>query len=126
MGAHRVNVNAICPGFVETDMIEELHEHAGIPGVQHKKVMEMVLGRVPLKRLPQPREVADLKIQGAMVRSLQRWVKREHSGEECPVSVVVGSPTWARTRDLRINNPPTHQAAAAPRCSESARATQRA
>ena len=65
MGAHRVNVNAICPGFVETDMIEVLHEHAGIPGVQHKKVMEMVLGRVPLKRLPQPREVADLKMQGS-------------------------------------------------------------
>jgi 3-hydroxybutyrate dehydrogenase len=62
MGAHQVNVNAICPGFVETDMIDALNEHAAILGVSHEKVLEVVLGRVPLKRLLQPREVADLAV----------------------------------------------------------------
>ena len=62
MGPHKINVNAICPGFVETDMIDALRDHAAILGVPHEKVLEMLLGRVPLKRFLQPGEVADLAV----------------------------------------------------------------
>ena len=62
MGAYAVNVNAICPGFVETDMIEGFREHSNILGVPFEKVMEAGLARVPLKRFLQPKEVADLAV----------------------------------------------------------------
>jgi meso-butanediol dehydrogenase / (S,S)-butanediol dehydrogenase / diacetyl reductase len=62
MGAHGVNVNAICPGFVQTDMLESFRAHADILGVPFEKVMEAGLARVPLKRFLQPREIADLAV----------------------------------------------------------------
>ena len=62
MGAHQVNVNAICPGFVETDMLGEFRAHAEILGVSFEKVLEAGLARVPLKRFLKPREVADLAV----------------------------------------------------------------
>jgi meso-butanediol dehydrogenase/(S,S)-butanediol dehydrogenase/diacetyl reductase len=62
MGAHGIHVNAICPGFVKTDMLEEFRAHGEILGVPFEKVIEAGLARVPLKRFLQPREVADLAV----------------------------------------------------------------
>ena len=62
MGAHGINVNAICPGFVQTDMLEAFRAHGDILGVPFEKVMEAGLARVPLKRFLQPREIADLAV----------------------------------------------------------------
>ncbi len=62
MGAHGINVNAICPGFVQTDMIEDFRAHAAILGVPFEKVMEGGLARVPLKRFLLPKEIADLAV----------------------------------------------------------------
>jgi meso-butanediol dehydrogenase / (S,S)-butanediol dehydrogenase / diacetyl reductase len=62
MGAHGINVNAICPGFVQTDMLGEFRAHAHILGVPFEKVMETALARVPLKRFLQPREIAELAV----------------------------------------------------------------
>ena len=62
MGAHGINVNAICPGFVQTDMLDEFRAHADILGVPFDKVLEAGLARVPLKRFLQPREIADLAV----------------------------------------------------------------
>jgi meso-butanediol dehydrogenase/(S,S)-butanediol dehydrogenase/diacetyl reductase len=62
MGAHGINVNAICPGFVQTDMLESFRAHGDILGVPFEKVMEAGLARVPLKRFLQPREIADLAV----------------------------------------------------------------
>lgn len=62
MGGYGINVNAICPGFVETDMLEALDEHASILGVPSEKVVEGVLARVPLKRFMQPQEIAHLAV----------------------------------------------------------------
>ena len=62
MGAFGVNVNAICPGFVQTDMLDAFRAHADILGVPFEKVLEAGLARVPLKRFLQPREIADLAI----------------------------------------------------------------
>ncbi len=62
MGAHGITVNAICPGFVQTDMLESFRAHGDLLGVPFEKVMEAGLARVPLKRFLQPREIADLAV----------------------------------------------------------------
>ena len=62
MGAHGINVNAICPGFVKTDMLEEFRAHGDILDLPFEKVMEAGLARVPLKRFLQPREIAELAV----------------------------------------------------------------
>jgi len=62
MGAHGINVNAICPGFVQTDMLQEFRAHGEILGVPFEKVLEAGLARVPLKRFLQPQEIASLAV----------------------------------------------------------------
>jgi NAD(P)-dependent dehydrogenase (short-subunit alcohol dehydrogenase family) len=62
MGAHGVNVNAICPGFVETDMLGEFSAHAGILGIPFEQVLAAGKARVPLRRFLKPREIADLAV----------------------------------------------------------------
>jgi len=62
MGPLGINVNAICPGFVQTDMLESFRAHGDILGVPFEKVMEAGLARVPLKRFLQPREIGDLAV----------------------------------------------------------------
>ena len=69
MGEHGINVNAICPGFVQTDMLESFRAHADILGLPFEKVMEAGLARVPLKRFLQPREIADLAVYLASAES---------------------------------------------------------
>ncbi len=50
MAAKNVRCNAVCPGFIETDMTNQLDD----------KVKEMYLSRIPLKRLGSTQEVANL------------------------------------------------------------------
>jgi meso-butanediol dehydrogenase/(S,S)-butanediol dehydrogenase/diacetyl reductase len=62
MGRFNVNVNAICPGFVQTDMLGEFEAHARILGVPFETVLDNGRNRVPLKRFLQPDEVAALAV----------------------------------------------------------------
>ncbi|WP_163833907.1 3-oxoacyl-ACP reductase FabG [Spartinivicinus ruber] len=48
LGARNITVNAVAPGFIDTDMTRELPE-------AHK---ETLLGQIPLARLGQPEEIA--------------------------------------------------------------------
>ncbi len=50
LGSRGIRCNAIAPGFIETDMTDELDE----------KVKEAYLQNIPLRRLGHPEEVADL------------------------------------------------------------------
>ena len=50
LGKHGIRVNAVAPGFIQTDMI------AGMP----EKIIKMMEDKVPLKRWGQPEDVADL------------------------------------------------------------------
>jgi len=62
MGPQGINVNAICPGFVETDMLEEFRAHADILGVPWEQVKAAGLARVPLRRFLKPEEIAHLAV----------------------------------------------------------------
>jgi 3-hydroxybutyrate dehydrogenase len=63
MAPHGINVNAICPGMVETDMVSQFAgEHAKIMGVDEDVVKTFMLQRIPMGRLLQPEEIADLAI----------------------------------------------------------------
>jgi NAD(P)-dependent dehydrogenase (short-subunit alcohol dehydrogenase family) len=62
MAAHGIQVNAICPGFVQTDMLDEFRAHADILGVPFEKVIEGALARVPIRRALQPEEIAQLAV----------------------------------------------------------------
>ena len=48
LARYNITVNAMCPGFIETDMVTELTDD----------VKEALLGRIPLGRFGQPQEVA--------------------------------------------------------------------
>jgi hypothetical protein len=57
-------------------------------------------------------------VAGAKVQSPQNWHQhgtsisqktKKSAGENLLTSVFYGSPTWARTRDLRINSPALYQ-----------------
>ena len=50
LGKHGIRVNAVAPGFIQTDMI------AGMP----EKIIKMMGEKVPLKRWGQPEDVANL------------------------------------------------------------------
>jgi NAD(P)-dependent dehydrogenase (short-subunit alcohol dehydrogenase family) len=61
--AHQVTVNAICPGFVETDMVHELKARAAQnSGASEDEYFKSMMGRVPLGRLMQPGEIAELAV----------------------------------------------------------------
>lgn len=61
MAPYGINVNAICPGVVETDMVTEFAgEHAKILGVTEEVVKAFMLQRIPMGRLLKPEEIADL------------------------------------------------------------------
>jgi len=50
LGRHNITVNAVAPGFIQTDMISNLPE----------KVLENMLAKTPLRRLGKPEDVANV------------------------------------------------------------------
>jgi NAD(P)-dependent dehydrogenase (short-subunit alcohol dehydrogenase family) len=58
-----ITVNAICPGWVETDMARAgMTRQAARLGIDERKFYEAAMARVPLGRMIEPREVADLAV----------------------------------------------------------------
>lgn len=59
LGPHRITVNCVCPGFVETPMqSRELQWEAQLRGTTPEAVRDMMLADTPLGRLEQPDDVA--------------------------------------------------------------------
>lgn len=59
----QVTVNAICPGFVETDMLDELRAQAShSAGTSIEDFEKTALSRVPLGRMMQPEEIAQMAV----------------------------------------------------------------
>ncbi len=60
---YAVTVNAICPGFIQTDMVEELKTQvAKTSGVSPEDMVKAALTRVPLGRVLNPSEIAGLAV----------------------------------------------------------------
>jgi len=60
--AKGVNVNAICPGLVDTDMLSTLQTSAAALGVELEEMQKMVLSRVPMGRFLAPEEIAHIAV----------------------------------------------------------------
>jgi ketoreductase len=57
----RITVNAICPGWVDTDMASEgMRLGAAAMGISFEDFRARALGRVPIRRIIRPDEVAEL------------------------------------------------------------------
>ena len=57
----QITVNAICPGWVETDMAKEgMNLGAKAMNISYEEFRKRALGAVPIKRIIQPDEVASL------------------------------------------------------------------
>ena len=60
---HNVTVNAICPGFIQTDMVEELKAQvAHSSGMTGEELVKAALSRVPLGRILNPTDIAGLAV----------------------------------------------------------------
>ena len=59
---HGITVNAICPGFVETDMIQAFKTHAEIHGISFEELRAALIARIPIGRVLQPAEIAHLAV----------------------------------------------------------------
>jgi len=61
LAPYKINVNCVCPGFVETKMQErELVWEAKLSGTTPEKIREGYLRQVPLGRLAKPEDVATI------------------------------------------------------------------
>jgi NAD(P)-dependent dehydrogenase (short-subunit alcohol dehydrogenase family) len=61
LAARQITVNALCPGWVDTEMAEEgMRQGADDTGRTFEEFRDRVLGAVPIKRIIQPEEVAEL------------------------------------------------------------------
>jgi NAD(P)-dependent dehydrogenase (short-subunit alcohol dehydrogenase family) len=59
LAKHRINVNAVCPGDVDTDMLAyEFRTHAQIRGISPEEVRKEWATLAPLGRLALPQDVA--------------------------------------------------------------------
>jgi len=61
LAPYGINVNAVCPGLIETDMFKKVCEGvAALKGISVEELMETFVSRIPLDRIGKPEEVADL------------------------------------------------------------------
>ena len=59
--SQQITVNALCPGWVETEMaVAGMHMGAEATGKTYDEFRASALGRVPIGRIIQPEEVAEL------------------------------------------------------------------
>lgn len=59
---NNINVNAICPGIVETDIIRNAASRMEEAGLSNDEFRQMIETQIPMGRMLQPQEVADIAI----------------------------------------------------------------
>jgi NAD(P)-dependent dehydrogenase (short-subunit alcohol dehydrogenase family) len=61
LASKQITVNALCPGWVDTEMAAEgMRQGAAATGQTFEQFRERALGAVPIQRIIQPEEVAEL------------------------------------------------------------------
>ena len=59
LAPHGINVNAVCPGVVDTPLTRKIHADRGQAlGISGEESLKRMLGRVPLGRIETPEDVA--------------------------------------------------------------------
>ena len=57
-----INVNAICPGIVETDLIQGVEDKMKDAGMPPKEFRERIISQIPIGRMLQPQEIANIAV----------------------------------------------------------------
>jgi NAD(P)-dependent dehydrogenase (short-subunit alcohol dehydrogenase family) len=57
-----INVNAICPGIVETDLIKGVEQRMEAQGMPPDEFRERILAQIPMGRFLQPEEIAHIAV----------------------------------------------------------------
>lgn len=61
LAPYNINVNAVCPGYTDTVIMQQVFEKRGpIEGMSPKEYEENLLSNVPLKRMAKPEEIGEL------------------------------------------------------------------
>lgn len=61
LGPHNINVNAVCPGIVMTDMVASLMKvDAEKSGMSMEEITKRFVAKVPIRRANQPEDIADM------------------------------------------------------------------
>ena len=61
LAPRKITVNAICPGWVETEMaVQGMKSGAEAAGISYQEFRRRALDQVPLKEMVQPREIGEL------------------------------------------------------------------
>lgn len=61
LGRHNINVNAVCPGVVMTDMVANiLKVDAEKSGVSIEEATKRFVAKIPIRRANQPEDIADM------------------------------------------------------------------
>jgi NAD(P)-dependent dehydrogenase (short-subunit alcohol dehydrogenase family) len=61
LAEYGINVNAICPGYTDTEMMQNVFETRGpIEGMTAEEYKEALLAGVPLRRMAKPSEIGEL------------------------------------------------------------------
>lgn len=60
LGPYGINVNAVCPGNVNTEMLQQTFAgRAELMGTTAERIVEGITAKTPLRRLAEPEDVAD-------------------------------------------------------------------
>jgi NAD(P)-dependent dehydrogenase (short-subunit alcohol dehydrogenase family) len=63
LAEYGIAVNAVCPGFVDTEMLQEVfRKRSVIEGKSPQEYEELLTDQVPMRRLAKPEEIADLML----------------------------------------------------------------
>ena len=76
MAEHNITVNGVCPGNIESDMLRNLiARKSALQGVSEQEYRKKMIEGIPMKRLGQTREVADVYL--FLASPLARYVSGE-------------------------------------------------
>ena len=57
-----INVNAICPGVVETDLVKGVEQRMEVAGMPPEEFRERIISQIPIGRMLQPEEIANIAV----------------------------------------------------------------